>query len=89
VRSVSVEWGGGTAERLLAGPHGAAAIIARELLEIDIPRRHAWGASVSVNRVIGPRDTDGDAAELSIEMQSGDLIRIVADRFELPTIESR
>ena len=51
--------------------------------ELSVPRTFPWGPSVSVNTVEGPVKQENGLAVLSMEMQSGDLIRIVARSFDL------
>jgi hypothetical protein len=46
--------------------------------------RNEWGASVSVNRVLGPLDDVSGQREVEIEMQSCDRVRIVAGSFDFP-----
>lgn len=50
---------------------------------VECPRQHPWGASVSVNEVRAPVEEAQGSVRLEIEMQSGDLLVLVAERFEL------
>ncbi len=52
--------------------------------ELLIPRANEWGPSVSVNKVSEVETLPSGLKQLLIEMQSGDIIRIVAKRFALP-----
>lgn len=52
-------------------------ITAAGTTELVCPRRHPWGASVSINEVRGPEPHDG-GARLEIEMQSGDVLVLAA-----------
>jgi hypothetical protein len=58
-------------------------IYARKVIKLVVPRNEEWGHSNSVNKLIGPiLDTCG--RKLEIQMQSGDVIVICAEKFELP-----
>ncbi|MCQ4167059.1 hypothetical protein [Tahibacter harae] len=48
-----------------------------------MPREFPWGHSISINTVDGPVQFQGKL-QLKIEMQSGDVIEIIADRFSIP-----
>jgi hypothetical protein len=64
-----------------------AAIVAEGVSHLDAPRFNDWGPSVSVNRLIGPVDADTSARgarRIAIEMQSGDVITVLAASFVLP-----
>ena len=69
-------------------PNGnLAAIIAEGVSRLDAPRFNDWGPSVSVNRIVGPVDADAQvrgARRIAIEMQSGDVITVLAASFVLP-----
>jgi hypothetical protein len=60
-------------------------LIAERVLDLHVPQRRDWGRSVSVNKLIGPSDVGNGVRELTIQMQSGDLIRITAGAFSIPT----
>jgi hypothetical protein len=49
--------------------------------DAHIPAMYPWGKSGSVNTVSQRKQVDG--VEFNIEMQSGDVIRIIANRMEL------
>lgn len=49
--------------------------------DVHIPALHPWGKSNSVNSV--RQSKKGDIFEFSMEMQSGDVIRILADRIDV------
>ena len=87
--SVSVDWKAGTA-RLAFIPFGDGDepkhIVATGLSDLRLPRKLPWGRSVSVNSSKGPILIDGGGYRLSIEMQTGDQIEIVAAQFEMPAI---
>jgi hypothetical protein len=46
-----------------------------------------WGPSVSVNRVLGPTDYGEGLFHIAIKMSSGDVIEVVAKRFDLPAAQ--
>lgn len=49
---------------------------------LTIPRQEPWGPSSWINAVEGPKGVD-NGVQLRIEMQSGDVIEIVAQDFLL------
>ena len=63
-------------------------LIAEGLVDIRIPKMEEWGRSVSVNEVRGPHKLDNGHQKLTIEMQSGDNIEIIARSIFLPQNES-
>lgn len=85
--SVTADWASGTVEMNFNAAPGSMRLIAHNCREFGFPRRHPWGPSVSVNTVTGPRSTDSGMLELLVEMQTGDVIRIVASRFEMPSYQ--
>lgn len=54
---------------------------ARHVSNLSVPREELWGPSVSVNSVIF-RDYSG-RQEMLIEMQSGDLVNVVAEEIKM------
>lgn len=59
-------------------------IVATGGRRLDCPRRHPWGSSVSVNEVRGPTPIAGENLHrLEIEMQSGDVLVLDAEDFEI------
>jgi len=62
-------------------------LLAEGVINIHIPRLREWGPSVSVNTVVGPLILSNEMYELKIEMQSGDLITIVATKFVFPNLD--
>lgn len=58
-------------------------IKATNVTDLHIPHISDWGSSVSVNEVVGPEKIN-DALTLKIEMQSGDIIKLVADVINIP-----
>ncbi|HEY5048855.1 MAG TPA: hypothetical protein VII49_12640 [Rhizomicrobium sp.] len=61
-----------------------AKLIAADVVDLHITQRKEWGPSVSVNNLIGPSDLEGGVRKLIIEMQSGDVITIIASAFDIP-----
>jgi hypothetical protein len=54
---------------------------------LECPRRHPWGESVSINEIRGPLHTANGSKRLEIEMQSGDVIVLEAEEFQLNSVE--
>ena len=59
-------------------------LIAEGVRELRVPKANEWGPSVSVNEVSEVEAEHGQGRCLRIEMQSGDVIQIVAERIALP-----
>jgi hypothetical protein len=62
----------------------ARTLIAENVKELQVPRANEWGPSVSVNKVSAIERLPSGMQRLRIEMQSGDVVQIVAERFTLP-----
>ncbi len=82
--SVAVDWKIGQVLLETDSPSGPATVRVLGLRELRVPRAHPWGKSVSINTVEGPSRREDEFSYLRIEMQSGDLIEIVASSFEMP-----
>jgi hypothetical protein len=61
-------------------------LIAEGVHDMHIPRKNEWGPSVNVNEVHEIESMSSGLHRLKIEMQSGDVIQIVAQRFGLPAL---
>jgi hypothetical protein len=84
LRSLKVDWETGEVRLCVDSPSGHTSVRAFDLYDLRVPRAQAWGPSVSVNKVDGPSPQEGGRVHLAIEMQSGDLIQIVARSIEMP-----
>ena len=82
--SVAVGWKTGEIEIGLSAPGGPTSIRAEGLQDLRIPRAYPWGPSISINEVRGPTAQPDGLARVEIEMQSGDLIEIIARSFRMP-----
>jgi hypothetical protein len=60
-------------------------VVAEGVKELRIPHENQWGPSVSVNEVPDIQRLPGGEERLQIEMQSGDVIRVVGRRVILPS----
>jgi hypothetical protein len=60
-------------------------LVAEGVRDLRVPRANDWGPSVSVNTVSSIDPTLTGMQRLKLEMQSGDIIEIVADKFDIPT----
>jgi hypothetical protein len=63
-------------------------IVATSVVDLHVPQSNEWGPSVSVNGVKGPFESENGRQSIEIEMQSGDVIRIVASSFMMPKRQS-
>jgi hypothetical protein len=59
-------------------------LVADGVAELYVPRKNEWGPSVSVNEVFEIEELSSGLKQLKIEMQSGDVIQIVASQFAFP-----
>ena len=59
-------------------------LIAEGVQELRVPKMNEWGPSISVNKIVETDAPTGQGRCLDIEMQSGDVIRIVAEKIVLP-----
>jgi len=82
--SATFDWESGNGQLALISPDGPCAIILTCVHAIYIPLKLPWGASVSINTVQGPTLQADGLMRLSIEMQSGDTIDLVAASFSSP-----
>jgi hypothetical protein len=82
--SVAIDWKSGGVRIDVRSASGETSIRASDLHEIHMPRHRAWGPSVSIYDVIGPAQREDGHASLTIEMQSGDRIEVVARSIEMP-----
>jgi hypothetical protein len=60
-------------------------LTAQRVKLLHCPQVAPWGPSVSVNDVRGPRDAGNGFQRFEIEVQSGDVIVVEAQRFEWGT----
>ena len=63
---------------------GIVSVIADGVVDLHVPQLKPWGPSIHVNEVREPRARIGKPRKLEIEMQSGDVITVVAASFVLP-----
>jgi hypothetical protein len=84
LRSVILEWKEARVTLLLESHAGDEAVVATGVADLHVPRIEEWGPSVSVNHATGPLATEDGLQCLEIEMQSGDVIRIVASSLQMP-----
>jgi hypothetical protein len=82
--SISFEWEAARATVLLR-QHGPVirTLVADDVVDVKIPKRHEWGPSVSVNSNSEVTSEAAATTHLKIEMQTGDVIEIVAGTFTL------
>ena len=88
--SVTVSWEYGTADLVLnlpAPPRRQLKIRTDGLSWLCCPREQPWGKSVHVNDVNVILPDAGQRGEIRIEMQSGDVLDIKADRIGIEVLE--
>lgn len=83
--AVDIDWAGGALTlHLLNNKSLPVQVRAKDLRNLELPRHQPWGASVSINEVVGPTEAEGGLNVLEIHMQSGDILRVEAAVFDLP-----
>jgi hypothetical protein len=82
--SILFEWNSGRVTVSFKSHVGTEVLIAHSAVDLNIPQHNEWGPSVSVNEFRGPFATGAALHSLEIEMQSGDVLRIIAKSFEMP-----
>ena len=82
--SVLFEWAIGRVTLSFENHAGSETLVARSVVDLRVPQFNEWGPSVSVNKVKGPFAVDDGLHSIEIQMQSGDIIKIVASSFEMP-----
>jgi hypothetical protein len=79
LQSIHVDWISGIAKiELKDSTSMIRTIEVKDLMNVTIPRRNPWGESVSVNEAIHSVEDVTKEHLLTIEMQSGDLIKVEA-----------
>jgi hypothetical protein len=80
--SISFEWKAARVTVLLRTAGSVIrTLIANDVVDIKIPKRQEWGPSVSVNATSEVASLANATTHLKIEMQTGDVIEIVAGTF--------
>lgn len=82
--SVLFEWVTGRVTLSFSRYKSDEVLVANSVVDLHVPQRKGWGPSVHVNTVKGPIAIESGLHALEIEMQSGDVIKIVASSFEMP-----
>lgn len=85
--SIVFEWAIGRATLSFDRYRSNEKLVANSVADLHVPQLNEWGPSVCVNEVKGPIVIDSGLQSLEIEMQSGDVIKIVAKSFEMPNEE--
>lgn len=83
--SIELDWAAGVASLRLRrgpGPLGVLCLQCEGVKMLEVPRSHPWGPSVAVNEVTWLPASRG-GGELQIEVQSGDVIRVVCGGCDL------
>ena len=87
--SVLLEWNAGRATLSFKSHAGNETLVACSVTDLRVPQFNEWGPSVSVNKVRSPSATDNGLQSIEIEMQSGDIIKIIAASFQMPNVHPR
>jgi len=83
---ILVRWKEATAVvSLVDGSSAVREIRCAGVNKVSVSRDLPWGPSNSVLEFKGPRSSGGQGMQIVIEMQSGDLVEIVAQSFDLPS----
>lgn len=85
LREIRFDWKAGRATlELEDSTFATRTVVAEGVSDLRVPRAYAWGPSVNVNEVSPIEVLPSGLRQLKIEMQSGDEIQIIAERFTLP-----
>lgn len=85
--TLMVEWAEGLVTFTFRNSSGTEVfLIAEGLVNLKIPKREAWGQSISINEVEGPILLENGNSYLVIEIQSGDKIELEARSISLPEV---
>ena len=85
VETIEIEWKDGSLLLALRSPAGPETIVAIGLYDLQIQRAFPWGPSESINSTVGPMPDESGRLRLSIEMQSGDSLIVIARQFQMPS----
>jgi len=85
--SVEFEWNEARITLNFRNPYSeTVSVVAEGVTSLNMPKKDEWGRSVSVNRINGPTILTGGISQFAVEMQSGDVIEVLARSFCLPKI---
>lgn len=84
---VAIDWISGSGYLQIRGNGDEHELRFQGARNLVLPREFAWGRSTSINAIEGPKEFQGKL-QLKIDMQSGDVIEIVADSFDIPSIDA-
>ncbi len=79
LESIHFDWVSGVAELRLKSPKGQEALTASGLQVLKASRYSPWGPSASINVADGSKLSDSGLQTLRIEMQSGDVVELIAE----------
>jgi cobaltochelatase CobT len=82
--SVDLDWAAGLVRLGLRAASLERQIVAHDLIEFSAPRRQEWGPSRFIYSSKGPTSVQAGSERLEIQMQSGDVIVIVARKIQMP-----
>ena len=88
LKAIFVDWVSGNVRLDLQSAGGGEVLEAVGLRDLRVPRQFAWGRSASVSALVGPNPRPGGLVSVTLEMQSGDEIEVVAESFTLPAISN-
>ncbi len=82
--TIEIDWKQGTLVIQLKNAITSTELSAIGVIDLHVPRHREWGPSVSINEAaISDRDENGNAT-VTIQMQTGDELKITAAEFVLP-----
>jgi hypothetical protein len=94
LEEVTVSWGKNATVTFLMTPNEAfinpsrpIKLIGKRLKHLVCPNENPWGQSNFVNNVRLVNKTEAEQTEIEIEMQSGDVILVIAETFEVKSDE--
>ena len=82
--SILMDWQSARVTINLQDHASTKTVVAEGVQDLRVPHECGWGPSVSVNEAYPIESLSTGLKRLRIEMQSGDVIEIVADEFDIP-----
>lgn len=81
--SVSIDWEQAELHILFRTENGEVKLSAIDFTHFSIPRQNVWGESTSVLESSGPVTLANGLLRFEIQMQSGDVIELVAKNIQI------
>jgi hypothetical protein len=81
---IAFEWELAKVSFAFESQEGRVDLFAEGVTDLHVPKKNEWGPSISINELRGPSKTEHGLYRIEIEMQTGDIISVVARSFQMP-----